>query len=218
MIEIKQVAKSYGAVWPIAELSLRIKDGEFVAILGPSGSGKTTLLNLVAGLLTPCKGEIVVDGCSLYRLNQHDRVAFRRDNFGFVFQAFNLIPYLTVLQNIEVPLYLVGKDEQEQEQRARELLEIVHLEDKAGRLPEELSAGEQQRATIARALANNPKIVFADEPTGNLDSENGKEVMGHMKELNQRGRTVLLVTHDAEMAAFAHRRITLSDGRLSHEG
>ncbi len=94
----------------------------------------------------------------------------------------------------------------------------MHLEDKAGRLPEELSAGEQQRATIARALANNPKIVFADEPTGNLDSENGKEVMGHMKELNQRGRTVLLVTHDAEMAAFAHRRITLSDGRLSHEG
>ena len=217
MIELKNVAKSYGEVWPISELSLHIDKGEFVAILGPSGSGKTTLLYLMAGLLTPCQGEVIIDGISLYQENKKEQIAYRRNNFGFVFQDFNLIPYLTVLQNVEIPLHLIGKDKQEQKQQALELLKSVHLEDKTERLPKELSAGEQQRAAIARALANNPQIVFADEPTGNLDSENGKEIMNHMEALSRKGRTVLLVTHDAGMAACAHRQIRLEDGRLCNE-
>lgn len=217
MIELKKVAKSYGDVWPIADVELRIGAGEFVAIVGPSGSGKTTLLNVAAGLLTPTAGEVLVDSVSLYDLRQRDRVAFRRRNFGFVFQAFNLISYLTVLQNVEVPLYLAGLDGRRQEDRARALLASVDLTDKTARFQDELSAGEQQRVAIARALANEPKVIFADEPTGNLDRENGKTVLALLRELNEKGVTILLVTHDREMASFAQRRIGLADGRLHHE-
>jgi len=218
MIELRNVSKSYGPVRPIAGLNLRIADGDFVAILGPSGSGKTTLLNTVAGLLTPTEGQVMVDDVSLYDVHQRERVAFRRNNFGFVFQAFNLLPYFTVLQNVEVPLYLVGRRARKQEQRARQLLESVRLADKADRLTGQLIAGEQQRVAIARALANSPRVIFADEPTGNLDSDNSKAVMGHMQELSEQGRTILLVTHDAVMASFARTRIVLSDGRLCDEG
>lgn len=217
MIELREVTKSYGDVTPIKDLNLRVEEGEFTSIVGPSGSGKTTLLNIIAGLLTPTHGEINVDGVSLYKLNQRERVAFRRENFGFVFQAFNLIPYLTTIENVEVPLYLAGMKDREQRDLASGLLERVGLIDKADRFPTQLSIGEQQRVAIARALANSPKVVFADEPTGNLDTENGKEVMSYIKELNERGVTVLLVTHDSEMADFAQRRIKLADGRYYHE-
>jgi len=218
MIELKNVSKFYGSVRPISGLDLRIEDGDFIAILGPSGSGKTTLLNTVAGLLTPNEGQVVVDDVSLYEVHQRERVAFRRENFGFVFQAFNLLPYFTVLQNVEVPLYLAGKDARSQKERARQLLESVRLEDKADRLPGQLSAGEQQRVAIARAVANSPGVIFADEPTGNLDSDNSRLVMGHMRELSDQGKTILLVTHDAQMASFANRQIKLLDGRLCNEG
>jgi len=218
MIELRTVSKSYGPVRPIAGLDLEIEDGDFVAILGPSGSGKTTLLNMVAGLLTPTEGQVVVDHVSLYEVDQRQRVAFRRDNFGFVFQAFNLFAYFTVLQNVELPLYLAGRGGRGQEECARRLLEGVRLADMADRLPCELSAGEQQRVAIARALANGPRFILADEPTGNLDRDNGRVVMGQMRELSQLGKTILLVTHDAEMASFARRRITLSDGRLCDDG
>ncbi|MFV2069514.1 MAG: ABC transporter ATP-binding protein [Pirellulales bacterium] len=217
MIELRNVSKSYGPVWPIAGLNLRIEGGDFVAILGPSGSGKTTLLNTVAGLLTPTKGQVIVDDVSLYDVRQRERVAFRRENFGFVFQAFNLLPYFSVLQNVEVPLYLAGMRAREQKECARQLLESVHLSDKADRLPGQLSAGEQQRVAIARAVANSPRVIFADEPTGNLDCDNSKLVMKHMCDLSDQGKTILLVTHDADMASFARRRITLSDGRLCDE-
>ena len=214
MIETKRVTKSYGDVIPLEDINLKIEKGEFVAVVGPSGSGKTTLLNVVAGLLTPNQGEVTVDGISLYELKKRDRISFRRKNFGFVFQSFNLIPYLNTMENIEVPLYLAGIKKRRQESLASELLERVGLRGKGSRFPSQLSVGEQQRVAIARALANEPGVVFADEPTGNLDAKTGKEVMHYMKEQNERGVTVLLVTHDSEMASFAEREIRLVEGRL----
>jgi len=214
MIEVKEVTKSYGDITPIENVNLQIEEGEFISIIGPSGSGKTTLLNVAAGLLTPTQGEVIINGISLYKLNQRERVVFRRKNFGFVFQAFNLISYLTAIENIEVPLYLAGIKEKKQEYLANELLERVGLKDKGNRFPAQLSTGEQQRVAIARALANNPRVIFADEPTGNLDIKTGKEVICYMKELNERGVTILLVTHDSEMANLAQKKIKLVDGRL----
>lgn len=173
MIKVKGVTKSYGDITPIKDVNLQIEEGGFISIIGPSGSGKTTLLNVAAGLLTPTQGEVIIDGISLYKLHQRDRVAFRRKNFGFVFQAFNLIPYLTAIENIEVPLYLAGIKKKRQEYLANELLEKVGLKDKGSRFPAQLSTGEQQRVAIVRALANNPRVIFVDEPTGNLDIKTG---------------------------------------------
>ncbi len=215
MIEINTVTKSYGDTTPLKNVQFRIDGGDFVSVVGPSGSGKTTLLNVIAGLLSPTDGGIVVDGVSLYELNRRRRVAFRRNNFGFIFQSFNLISYLTAAENIEVPLYLAGEKKKRQRYVARELLDRVGLQDKADRFPGQLSTGEQQRVAIARTLANSPRVIFADEPTGNLDSETGGVIMRYMKELNELGVTILLVTHDLEMANFADRKIELTDGRLS---
>jgi putative ABC transport system ATP-binding protein len=207
--------KSYGDVTPLEKVDFRIVSGQFISITGPSGSGKTTLLNVMAGLLTPTDGEVTIDGVSIYELNQRDRIAFRRKNFGFVFQSFNLIPYLTALENVEVTLYLAGEKKKRQEHLGKELLERVGLKDMHNRFPAQLSIGEQQRVAVARTLANSPRVIFADEPTGNLDRTTGKVIMSHMKELNKSGVTVVLVTHDSEMADFAERTINLIDGRLS---
>ena len=215
MIRITQMSKSYGDVRPLEQVDCHIQSGEFVSIIGPSGSGKTTLLNVMAGLLTPTDGDVEVDGVPLYELNQRDRIAFRRNNFGFVFQSFNLIPYLTSIENVEVPLYLAGEKNGEQKDIAEDLLEIVGLRDKVDRFPGQLSIGEQQRVAIARTLANNPRVIFADEPTGNLDAKAGREIMNHMKELNELGVTIVLVTHDSAMADFAGRKIEIIDGRLT---
>ncbi|MFQ5511538.1 MAG: ABC transporter ATP-binding protein [Candidatus Krumholzibacteriia bacterium] len=212
MIEVSGVTKSYNGVTPVQDMSFQIEQGEFVAIIGPSGSGKTTLLNLVAGLLTPTSGEVIHCNSALYELDHHDRVSYRRNNFGFVFQTFNLIPYLTVVENVEVPLYLTGVSSAVQAYMAAELLARFGLADKADRFPSQLSVGEQQRVAVARATANAPRVIFADEPTGNLDRSNGSEVMWHLKELNAKGVTVLLVTHDSEMARFAERKIRLVNG------
>lgn len=214
MIEVKSVTKSYGDIIPLQNVNFCINGGDFVSVVGPSGSGKTTLLNIMAGLLTPTEGLIIVDGVSLYELNQRDRVAFRRKNFGFVFQSFNLISYLTAVENVEVPLYLAGEKKKRQRYIAQESLDRVGLKDKADRFPSQLSIGEQQRVAIARALANSPRVIFADEPTGNLDGKAGRGIMRYMKELNELGVTILLVTHDLEMADFAKRKIKLTDGRL----
>lgn len=214
MIEVKTVTKSFGDITPLEDINFCINRGDFVSVIGPSGSGKTTLLNLMAGLLTPTRGEIMVDGTSLYELNQRDRVAFRRKNFGFIFQSFNLISYLTVVENVEVPLYLAGEKKKKQRHVAHELLARVGLEDKGNRFPSQLSIGEQQRVAIARTLANSPRVIFADEPTGNLDGKTGRVIMNYMKELNELGVTIVLVTHNLEMADFAERKIELNDGRL----
>lgn len=215
MIEVKAVTKSFDDITPLEDVSFCINGDDFVSVTGPSGSGKTTLLNVMAGLLTPTQGEIMVDGTSLYELNQRDRVAFRRKNFGFIFQSFNLISYLTTVENVEVPLYLAGEKNKRQRYVAHELLAKVGLEDKGNRFPNQLSIGEQQRVAIARALANSPRVIFADEPTGNLDRKVGRMIMHYLKELNELGVTILLVTHDLEMADFAKRKIELIDGRLS---
>ena len=214
MIEVRAVTKSFDDITPLEDINFCINGDDFVSVTGPSGSGKTTLLNVMAGLLTPTQGEIMVDGTSLYELNRRDRVAFRRKNFGFIFQSFNLISYLTVVENVEVPLYLAGEKSKRQRYVAQELLARVGLEDKGNRFPSQLSIGEQQRVAIARTLANSPRVIFADEPTGNLDGKAGRVIMGYMEELNELGVTILLVTHDLEMANFAKRKIELIDGRL----
>lgn len=215
MIELRDITKKYVDIEVVKEANFLVGKGGFLSVLGPSGSGKTTLLNIIAGLLTPTYGEVMIDGVSLYGLSPRERVDFRRKEFGFIFQTFNLIPYLTAVENVEVPLYLTGIAKKKQRVIAKELLEKVGLGGKLSRFPSQLSVGEQQRVAIARALANNPKIILADEPTGNLDSKTGKEVMSYIKKLNEAGVTVLLVTHDQEMASFARREIKIVDGRLS---
>lgn len=214
MIKVKNITKTYGNIEALKDVSLEVRSGEFISIVGPSGSGKTTLLNAVAGLLTPTEGEVIVDGVSLYKLSLKQRIAFRRKNFGFIFQTFNLLSYLTAIENVEIPLYLAGVKSADQKLVAKELLHRVGLKERLSHLPSELSIGEQQRVAIARALANNASVILADEPTGNLDTKTGEEFMREIKRLNTEGITVLLVTHNMEMARFANRQVRIIDGRL----
>jgi putative ABC transport system ATP-binding protein len=194
-------------------LDLRIPDGQFVSIVGPSGSGKSTLLGLIAGLDEPSAGEITIDGENITAMNEDQLAELRGEKLGFVFQSFHLIPSLTALENILVPMEIRGlRDARE---RAQSLLEDVDLVARAHHYPAQLSGGEQQRVAIARAFANNPTILLADEPTGNLDSRNGQHVFEMMVEMNRRRRaTLVLVTHDHELAALADRQIVLREGRV----
>ena len=197
-------------------VSLRVEAGEFVAIAGPSGSGKTTLLNLVAGLDTPTGGRIEVDGRDLARLTGDELADFRMGRVGFVFQQFSLIPVLTAVENVELPLLFNARvPGQSRHASALAALERVGLSAKTGRKPAELSGGEQQRVAVARALAGNPEVVLADEPTANLDHETGAAVVALLKELNrERGTTFLYSTHDPELVGLASRVVTLRDGRI----
>ncbi len=215
MIKVENITKTYGNIEALKDVSLEVESGEFISIVGPSGSGKTTLLNVVAGLLTPTEGEVIVDDVSLYKLNLKQRIAFRRKNFGFIFQTFNLLSYLTAIENVEIPLYLAGAKSADQKPVATELLDRVGLKERLSHLPSELSIGEQQRVAIARALANNASVLLADEPTGNLDTRTGEEFMRDIKRLNAEGVTILLVTHNLEMAKFANRQLRIIDGRLA---
>jgi len=214
MIKVKNITKTYGNIEALKDVSLEVKNSEFISIVGPSGSGKTTLLNVIAGLLTPTEGEVIVNGVSLYKLSLKQRIAFRRKNFGFIFQTFNLLSYLTAIENVEIPLYLAGAKSADQKLVAKELLDKVGLKQRLSHLPSELSIGEQQRVAIARALANKASVLLADEPTGNLDTKTGKAFMREIKRLNGEGVTVLLVTHNVEMAKLANRQIEMTDGRL----
>jgi len=196
----------------LKDASLEVGEGEFVAIRGRSGSGKSTVLNLVAGIDQPSSGEIYLAGKALSRLGAHERTLLRRDHIGFVFQFFNLIPTLRVLENVMLPAELSGRDEA---RRAAELLERVGLADRASSFPDRLSGGEQQRVAIARALVCDPRLVLADEPTGNLDDATGATVMGLLDALTRRaGKTLLLATHRREVAALADRVLTIEGGRL----
>ena len=198
------------------ELDLTIPNGQFVSITGPSGSGKSTLLGLVAGLDAPTAGDIRIDGESITRMNEDDLASLRGRKIGIVFQSFHLIPSLTALENVLVPLEIAGVAAAKE--RARQLLEDVDLTARAHHYPSQLSGGEQQRVSIARAFSNNPSILLADEPTGNLDSRNGRHVFDLMLELNRRhGATLLLVTHDRDLAAQADRLIDLKDGRVASD-
>ncbi|MGD9093651.1 MAG: ABC transporter ATP-binding protein/permease, partial [Anaerolineales bacterium] len=199
----------------LKNINLEIDQGDFVALVGPSGSGKSTLLNLLGGLDHPSSGEINVQGISLHTASEEELTRHRRHNVGFIFQTFNLLPTLTALENVALPLMLDGVGLAERDKRAIELLQRVGLGHRLEHRPTELSGGEQQRAAIARALVNDPQLILADEPTGNLDSSTGAEVMGLLRELNtERGVTLIIVTHDPEVAAFADRIVHLRDGEI----
>ena len=219
MIRIDNLSKIYNSkgnsVVALNEVSLSIEKGEFISIVGPSGSGKTTLLLCMGGLIHPSVGKVNIDGASIYDLDIKERAIFRLRNLGFVFQTFNLIPYLTALENVQIPLSLAGNTNGNQAERATELLEKLGLGDRLDHKPRELSIGQQQRVAIARALANNPKIIMADEPTGNLDPNTTNETVAYLNLLNQTGITVVMVTHNPGVAERAQRTLRLVDGRLT---
>lgn len=198
----------------VAGIDLEIEAGEAVALVGPSGSGKSTLLNLLGGLDRPTSGEIWVDGENIARASAKRLVEHRKRRVGFVFQSFNLLPYRTALENVEVPLMISGLSRRERRERAGSLLEKVGLGARTSHRPSQLSGGEQQRVAIARSLANEPSILLADEPTGNLDSATGTGVMTLLKELNRGGLTLILVTHDLMVAGYADKIVRLRDGKI----
>ncbi len=218
MIKIATLSKTYRSkttsVVALSEVSLSIEKGEFVSIVGPSGSGKTTLLLCLGGLIHPTRGKVQIEGVSIYDLDVRKRATFRLQNLGFVFQTFNLIPYLTALENVQIPLSLAGVLDGSQSERATELLSKLGLADRLNHKPSELSIGQQQRVAIARALANNPKIILADEPTGNLDPDMTRETIGYLKLLNLTGITVVMVTHNPGAAEYAQRTLRLVDGKV----
>jgi putative ABC transport system ATP-binding protein len=198
-------------------VDLVIERGEFVAIMGPSGCGKSTLLNLLAGLDRPTAGEVWLDGERIDRLSETELARVRRRKIGFVFQFFNLVPTLSVVENVELPLLLVGRRRRDARRSANELLGDLGIADKHGAAPVLLSGGQQQRVALARALANTPAIVLGDEPTGNLDSATTREVLGLLRAARDRGQTLLIVTHDARVAAAADRIVSLRDGLVADE-
>jgi putative ABC transport system ATP-binding protein len=216
LIDVHKIYKTkYYEVRAINGITMKIEDGEFIAIMGPSGSGKSTLLYLIGCLDRPTKGEVVIDGVETSELSDDELTRLRREKLGFVFQQYNLISTLTALENVELPMIFRGVPKNERKRKAMELLRLVGIEDIVERKPMEISGGQQQRVAIARAMANEPKILLCDEPTGNLDSKSGRQIMGIIKELNEeKGVTVILVTHDPSMAEFAERIVRLRDGRL----
>lgn len=218
LIDIKNLSKTYESgeerVMALTDMNLNIERGEFISVMGPSGSGKSTLLTILGGLNHPTKGDVVVDDIPIYKLSLEKLADFRREYLGFIFQSFQLIPYLTVIENVMLPLSITDKLNREQQRMAEEILERIGLRGKERRLPDQLSGGEQERVAIARALVNSPPILMADEPTGNLDSKTGKEIMELFKTLNEEGQTIVMVTHNPENTAFSTRTISLRDGRL----
>jgi putative ABC transport system ATP-binding protein len=198
-------------------VTLEIKQGEFVAIMGPSGCGKSTLLNIIGLLDNPSDGEYYFDGREVGKLSERNRTQLRKGNIGFVFQSFNLIDELTVFENIELPLIYLKLKSRERRDKVQQVLESMKMGHRKNHFPQQLSGGQQQRVAISRAVVTNPKLILADEPTGNLDSKNGLEVMNLLTELNRAGTTIIMVTHSLENAAFAHRVINLFDGQIITE-
>jgi len=217
MLYISGIEKRFGGRAVLSGVSLRVEPGEYVAIVGESGSGKSTLLNIVAGLEPADAGHVSFGGASISDLGDDERTLLRRDNFGFVFQAFHVLPHLTVLQNVILPLLLRGQEKEVMEAKARQTLSSVGLAGREESMPRELSGGELQRVAIARALVGEPKLVLADEPTGNLDTTNGEEVMQLLTELNDEGTTIAMVTHSHSHAEYAHRIVNLLDGTIVTE-
>ncbi len=218
MIQLEKVSRRFEGRTGVTALdatSLTIPRGQMVSIVGPSGSGKSTLLNLIGALDRPTSGGIRIDGESLAELSDDDRTRIRRDKVGFIFQFFNLLPTLTCLENVGLPLHLRGWPRRKVDDRARELLELVHLTDRLDHLPEQLSGGQRQRVAIARALSIYPPILLGDEPTGNLDTKTGQEILALIRDLHSRlGATVVIVTHDNAVAQSCERMVTLRDGQI----
>ena len=222
LIEMNDLSKIYHdgeeKVSALVDVSLKIERGDFVSVMGPSGSGKSTLLTILGGLNHPSEGELIVDEIPIYKLPMEKLADFRREYLGFIFQSFQLIPYLTVIENVMLPLSITGKSKQEQTRMAEAILEKIGLKEKSKRLPDQLSGGEQERVAIARALVNSPPILMADEPTGNLDSRTGTEIMDLFRSLNQEGQTIIMVTHNPENTVYSTRTIFLKDGRVDEKG
>lgn len=221
MIEVKNVSKSYKMgkeqVIALKDVSLKINKGEFVAIIGPSGSGKSTLMHIIGGLDTPSIGNVYIEGNDISKLKDKKLSKYRNEKIGFVFQAFNLENSQTALENVMMPLIFAGVSKKERKARALQALEQVGLKDLAKHKPNEMSGGQRQRVSIARALVNNPEIIFADEPTGNLDSKSGESIMELFHEINRKGYTIIMVTHNPNEANKAKRVIKIKDGELTSD-
>lgn len=218
MIELKNIFKIYklgdNDVYALNDVSLSIDEHEFVSIIGPSGSGKSTLMNILGCLDVPTRGEYLLDGKDISKKTDDELAEIRNKTIGFVFQGFNLLPKLNALENVELPLIYQNISSKERRERAKKALESVGLGERIYHKPTELSGGQQQRVAIARALITNPPIILADEPTGNLDSKSGKEVMEIFKELHKNGNTIILITHDSDVAAQAKRIVKIQDGQI----
>lgn len=223
LVRAEGLQKVYGeaeaATWALVGADLEVRAGELVAIMGASGSGKSTLLNCLAGLEPPTAGKVWVEGKDLWGLKEEERTRLRARGMGFVFQSFNLLPVLTALENVELPLLINGVAPRQARQRAREMLQRVGLGERSGHTPAKLSGGEQQRVALARALVHGPRLMWADEPTGNLDQETSRVVMDLLVSLNEEtGTTIVLVTHDPAVAARARRVLRMDSGRIDHDG
>jgi len=212
LIEVSGLKKTYQSVDAIRKMDFFIDDAEFITVMGPSGSGKSTLLSIMGALSHPSRGKVFVDSLDIYALNAEQRADFRSEYIGFIFQSFQLIPYLTVLENVKLPMAVTGRKKKIQDQMAEDVIERVGLTAKAHRLPDQLSGGEQERVAIARAIVNKPPIILADEPTGNLDSKTAGDIMNLLQSLNRDGHTVIVVTHNPDMEAYAGRTIRVQDG------
>ncbi len=221
LIDTQDIWKTYvmgsEEIHALRGVSIGIERGEYVAIMGPSGSGKSTLMNLIGCLDTPSKGSYLLNGKQVSQMNDNELARIRNQEIGFVFQTFNLLPRATALQNVELPLVYAGVQGKDRNQRARAALDKVELTSRMGHRPNELSGGQRQRVAIARALVNNPSILLADEPTGNLDSKTGTEIMALFARLHEAGNTIVLVTHEADVAAFARRTIHIRDGKVEKD-
>ncbi|MCC4767680.1 ATP-binding cassette domain-containing protein [Methanosarcina sp. DH1] len=220
MIQVIDIKKSYILgdleVPVLRDINLKVREGEFLAIMGPSGSGKSTLMNLIGFLDRPTEGTIIIKGLDINKLSDKEVARLRGLEIGFVFQTFNLIPRLTALENVELPTYANTRSGIDTHERAKELLKLVGLEDRMHHKPGELSGGQSQRVAIARALINDPAILLADEPTGNLDSKTGCEILNIFRKLNEDGRTIVMITHDPEIAGYANRIVLVKDGIIQN--
>ena len=223
IVELQNLEKEYDLglvkLHVLKRINLKIKKAEVVAIMGPSGSGKSTMLHMLGVLDRPTRGKVIIDGVDISKLNDNQLAKLRSEKIGFIFQFFYLIPSLTALKNVELPMTFLGKSVRDNEAKAKELLKMVGLGERMYHRPNQMSGGESQRVAIARALANDPQIILADEPTGNLDSKSGKEVMDILEKLNkERKVTLIIVTHDASIARHAERIINLKDGLIVKDG
>ena len=221
LIETRDLWKTYimgsEEIHALRGVSIEIERGEYVAIMGPSGSGKSTLMNLIGCLDTPTKGSYLLNGKQVGQMNDNELARIRNEEIGFVFQTFNLLPRASALHNVELPLVYAAVPSKDRQARARAALDKVELSERMSHRPNELSGGQRQRVAIARALVNNPSILLADEPTGNLDSKTGNEIMGLFDRLHAAGNTIILVTHEADIAAYARRAIHLRDGQIEKD-
>ena len=218
IVEIKELWKSYQSgeetVHALRSVDLNINDGDFLCIMGESGAGKSTLLSILGGLNHPSKGKVIVDEIDIYSLTHEQIATYRSEYLGFVFQSFNLVPYLTVLENVMLPLAISDLKKKEKEERAVTSLERVGLKKKIYRLPDQLSGGEQERVAVARAIVNKPPIILADEPTGNLDTKTSREIMELFSGLNNERQTIIMVTHNPDNTKYANKKIVLNDGKV----